>query len=85
MLIQAIRKKQVPGGADPISSAVGVLMMASQGTTLPFFLDRIPTSTRYQEALASACCWRSRRRGRVLLRDSPRPGEAAVSRRAPGV
>jgi membrane protease YdiL (CAAX protease family) len=52
VLIQAIRKKQVPWRPLVwLSGAVGVLMMASQWNNLPFFFDRMPTSSRYEEML----------------------------------
>jgi membrane protease YdiL (CAAX protease family) len=52
VLIQAIRKKQVPWRPLVLlSGAVGVLMMASQWNNLPFFFDRMPTSLRYEETL----------------------------------
>lgn len=52
VLIHSVRKKQVPWRPLLlISGVVGVLMMVSQGNNLPFFLDRLPTSSRYEEAL----------------------------------
>ncbi len=53
VLIQALRKKQVPWRPLLlISGAVGVLMIVSQWNNLPFFLDRAPTSAPYRETLA---------------------------------
>jgi membrane protease YdiL (CAAX protease family) len=52
VLIQAIRKKQVPWRPLVwLSGAVGVLMVASQWNNLPFFFDGMPTSSRYEETL----------------------------------
>jgi membrane protease YdiL (CAAX protease family) len=53
VLIQAIRKKQVPWRPlILLSAAVGALMTASQWNNLPFFMDNAPTSASYRETLA---------------------------------
>ncbi|MDP2998331.1 MAG: type II CAAX endopeptidase family protein [Bryobacterales bacterium] len=53
VLIQAIRKKQVPWRPLILMSAtVGALMIASQWNNLPFFMDNAPTSASYRETLA---------------------------------
>ncbi len=52
VIIHSVRKKRVPWRPLLlISGAVGVLMIVSQANNLPFFLDRLPTSARYEEAL----------------------------------